>query len=336
MAVGRPGAAVSGRPRSGEGPTSDLASRITAGDRKAAARLISLIENGDEAAEAHLKAIVPHTGHAHIVGITGPAGSGKSTLVWRLVGEYRARGKRVGVVAVDPSSPFTGGAVLGDRVRMQDLALDRGVFIRSMASRGALGGLARATADVVKVLDAYGSDVVLIETVGAGQDEVDIARTAHTTVVVQVPGMGDEIQAIKAGILEIGDVFAVNKSDRVRADMAVSEIRMMIESGTREPSWVPPIVKTVATSGQGVGELADAVDRHIAHLKDSGELATRLAENAERELVEATRQRFIEEMRSAHGEEFERMVEDVTERRIDARSAARRLVEEFRDSEGSA
>jgi LAO/AO transport system kinase len=308
-----------------------LADRILQGDRVAAGRLITLVENDAPGVEDEIRAIIPHTGGAHIVGVTGSPGSGKSTLVGKLAREFRRRGRKVGVIAVDPTSPFTGGAVLGDRVRMQDLALDKGIFIRSMASRGALGGLATAAADAVKVLDAYGCDLVLVETVGTGQDEVDVARLAHTTVVVQVPGMGDEVQAIKAGILEIGDVFAVNKADRVRSDVAVSDLRTMLEMNTSPAAWTPPIVKTIATRGEGIAELADAVESHLAYLKSSGRLAEHTQETARLELLEAVRQRFTEELLASGGPAVDELVEQVAARRIDARSAARSLLKEFRE-----
>ncbi len=316
------------------GGGSSLAERVLGGDRRAVARLITLIENDAAGVEDELRRLVPHTGRAHVVGVTGSPGSGKSTLVGKLAREFRTRGLNVGVVAVDPTSPFTGGAVLGDRVRMQDLTSDRGVFIRSMASRGALGGLSVAASGAVKVLDAYGCQVVLVETVGAGQDEVDIARAAHTTVVVQVPGMGDEVQAIKAGILEIGDVFAVNKSDKTRADAMVSELRMMLEMSTRPAVWSPPIVKTVATTGSGVPELVDAIQSHLVHLNRSGEMATRLEESARRELLDAVRQQLTNELqRGLARAATDALVLALVERRIDARSAAMQLLAEFRRGE---
>lgn len=312
----------------------NLAERVLGGDRRAVARLITLIENDAVGIEEELRRLVPHTGRAHVVGVTGSPGSGKSTLVGKLAREFRTRGLSVGVVAVDPTSPFTGGAVLGDRVRMQDLTSDRGVFIRSMASRGALGGLSVATSSAVKVLDAYGCQIVLVETVGAGQDEVDIARTAYTTVVVQVPGMGDEVQAIKAGILEIGDVFAVNKSDKTRADAMVSELRMMLEMSTQPAAWSPPIVKTVATTGSGVSELADAIQSHLVHLNRSGEMAVRLEGNARRELLDAARKQLTDELQKGIARAAtDALVLGLVERRIDARSAAKQLLDEFRRGE---
>jgi LAO/AO transport system kinase len=315
----------------------NLAERVLCGDRRAAARLITLIENRAVGIEREMRRLVTYTGRAHIVGVTGSPGSGKSTLVGQLAREFRSRGQTVGVIAVDPTSPFTGGAVLGDRIRMRDVISDRGVFIRSMASRGALGGLSSAAADAAKVLDAYGCRVILVETVGAGQDEVDIAKTAHTTVVVQVPGMGDEVQAIKAGILEIGDVFAVNKSDRARADVMVSELRMMLGMATRPATWSPPIVKTVATTSSGVTELADAIQSHLAYLHSSGEMAKRLEENARRELLDAARQQLLEELEVGAGRlAADALVLALVERRIDARTAARELMNEFRSRSSTA
>jgi LAO/AO transport system kinase len=232
------------------------------GDLRAAGRLITMVENANPGAVAALKALYPHTGHAYVIGVTGPPGSGKSTLADRITGELRELGKTVGIVAVDPTSPFTGGAILGDRLRMQRHSLDEGVFIRSMASRGHLGGLSRATNDVVDVLDAMGEDYILIETVGVGQAEVDIMRTAHTTLVVAVPGLGDEIQAIKAGIMEIGDLFVVNKADREGAERTVLEIEMMLEHGQSDDGWRPKIFKTVASRGEGIEALTQGVLEH--------------------------------------------------------------------------
>jgi len=242
----------------------ELVEKALAGNRYALARLISLIEDNGTEARAALAALYPHTGQAHVVGVTGAPGTGKSTLVNELTKVLRAQGTTVGIVAVDPSSPFSGGALLGDRVRMRDLAGDRGVFIRSMATRGSLGGLARATSDVVKVLDAAGFSVVLVETVGAGQAEVDIARTAHTTVVVEAPGLGDEVQALKAGLLEIADVLVVNKADRPGAAQTARALEMVINrnavrGGADDNAWRPPILKTIALDGSGVPEVLEAI-----------------------------------------------------------------------------
>lgn len=240
----------------------ELIQRILKGDVRAAARLMTMIENGDAEARAALKSLYAHTGSAHIIGITGPPGSGKSTLVDRLTEELRKRDKTVGIVAVDPTSPFTGGAILADRIRMQSHSLDAGVFIRSMATRGHMGGLARATNEIVDVMDAAGKEVILIETVGVGQDEVEVVGTAHTCVVVSVPGLGDEVQTFKAGILEIGDLFVVNKADREGASRTATELEMMLHMAPAAAGWSPKVLKTVATTGEGVASLLDAIFEH--------------------------------------------------------------------------
>ena len=270
-----------------------IADRVLAGDVRAAARLMRDLDDGLPGARRVLQEIFPRTGRAYVVGLTGSPGSGKSSLTDRLVARYRAAGRKVGVVAVDPTSPFSGGAILGDRIRMQDHAVDPDVFIRSMATRGNLGGLSRATADVVAVMDAMGKDLVLVETVGVGQGEIEVAELAHTVVVVAVPGLGDDVQAIKAGVLEIADVFAVNKVDREGGDRTVLELQQMLElrrsTATRpvldaghrmrateawspqDPAfWEPPIVKTVAVRDEGVGDLAEAIERHRLHLDATG------------------------------------------------------------------
>jgi len=254
----------------------ELVSRAREGDARAVARLISWVEDDAPQLREVMAALAPYAGHAQVVGLTGSPGVGKSTSTNALVGELRKAGKRVGVLAVDPSSPFSGGALLGDRVRMQDHALDRDVYIRSMASRGHLGGLAWSTPQALRVLDAAGCDVVLVETVGVGQSEVEIAGQADTTLVLLAPGAGDGIQAAKAGILEIGDIFVVNKSDRDGADQLRRDLRSMIALGDRsEGAWRPPIVKTVAHRGDGMAELVEEIDRHYAWLGESGELERR-------------------------------------------------------------
>ena len=247
-----------------------------AGERRALARLLTMVENDEAASREIVREVYPLTGGAHLVGITGAPGSGKSTLVARLARHYRTRGLTVAVVAVDPSSPFSGGAILGDRIRMQGLSGDPGVFVRSMASRGQVGGLARGTRQVARVLDACGYARILIETVGAGQNDIDVVRTAHTTLVLQTPGMGDEIQAMKAGILEIADILVVNKADLDGAARTVALLEGMLALDARQSdsaAWVPPIVKTVAPSDQGTVELVDSIERHVTYLHHSGAMA---------------------------------------------------------------
>jgi LAO/AO transport system kinase len=275
----------------------DLVERARAGEARAVARLISLVEDESPLLREVMAALAPHTGHAQVIGITGSPGVGKSTSTNALVGELRKQEKRVGVLAVDPSSPFSGGALLGDRVRMQDHALDRDVYIRSMASRGHLGGLSWTTPQALRVLDAAGCDVILIETVGVGQSEVEIAGLADTTMVLLAPGMGDGIQAAKAGILEIGDVYVVNKADRDGADQVRRDLRAMLQLGERpEGAWRPPIVKTVAQKGEGLDEVVAEIDRHHAWLTASGELEKRRTRRARDEIeaiaVTALRKRW--------------------------------------------
>ena len=307
---------------------------VLSGDRRALARLLTQVENQTPAAEAALAALFPHTGRAHRIGVTGAPGTGKSSLVAELAKALRGRGETVGIVAVDPTSPFTGGAILGDRIRMRDLAGDPGVFIRSMASRGALGGLARTTADAVQALDAAGFARVIIETVGAGQAEVEIARTAQTVLVVEAPGLGDEVQGIKAGILEIADVLVVNKADLPGAEQALRALRASLEIGHSaarpgaEAGWTPPIVSTVAVQGQGLAELVEAVDRHRAFLRASGgdhaHEQARLANDLEARLRDALYRRLL--ARLAPGQ-FAQAVDKLLARELDPASATQQLLE---------
>ncbi|HEX6817247.1 MAG TPA: methylmalonyl Co-A mutase-associated GTPase MeaB [Ktedonobacterales bacterium] len=308
--------------------TGDLVERLRAGDRRALARVVSLIENGTPQARELLTKLHSYGGHAHIVGLTGSPGAGKSTLVTQLARELLRRGQRVGIVAVDPTSPFTGGAILGDRIRMQDLAGNPNLFIRSMASRGTLGGLAATTRDAVRALDAAGFDTIFIETVGAGQAEVEIVRAAQTVVVVTVPGMGDDIQAIKAGILEIADIFDVNKADRPGADQTAAELRMLLslDEHRKERAWRVPIVKTSAASGEGIAELADKLREHRIFLEESGQLASRGARQAQSEMLALLQQALLARIEATvTPDEWERLVGDVVERRADPYTVADQL-----------
>jgi LAO/AO transport system kinase len=328
---------------------------VLAGDRRALARLLTQIENGAPEAEAALAALFAHAGRAHLIGLTGPPGTGKSSLVNALARVYRQQGATVAIVAVDPSSPFTGGAILGDRIRMRDLAGDAGVFIRSMASRGSLGGLARSTLDVVRALDAAGFDKVLIETVGAGQTEVDIARAADSTVVVEAPGLGDEVQAIKAGLLETADVLVVNKSDlpgaaaslralRAALSLAMPAARRWVGNGhhalgagapaAAEPAvagWVPPILSTVAIEGRGAAELAAVLDQHRAYLERSGERVQRVRERLAHELEARLRDRLLAQLTQRLGAAaLDAAVERLLAHEIDPGAAARELADNIR------
>ncbi len=299
----------------------DLASAIVSGDARAIARGISLVENGGEEGPSLVREIFPRSGAAFLVGVTGAPGAGKSTLVDGLVSRWRRAGRTVGVIAVDPTSPFTGGAMLGDRVRMQAHAQDTGVFIRSMATRGHLGGLARATADAALVLDASGKDVVTIETVGVGQDEVEVARTADVSIVVLVPGMGDEVQALKAGVMEIADVFVVNKSDREGADRAVAEVESLLAlHAYPDTEWRPPIIRTEATSGRGVDELVSAVDRFRLQ---AAKLSSRRRARASTQLRSILIDRLMKQVESrVSGVEMEQLVDRIAGRTLDPYTAA--------------
>jgi LAO/AO transport system kinase len=304
-----------------------IAQGVMSGDRRSIARAITIIENNTAEAQKLIVSIYPHTGKAHIIGLTGPGGSGKSTLIEKIVREYRRKGKTVGVVAVDPTSPFTGGAFLGDRIRMQELSTDEGVFIRSMATRNFPGGIAKATKDAVRVLDASGRDVVIVETVGAGQSEVEIIKVAQTIVVIYAPGLGDEIQAIKAGLMEIADIFVVNKADRENADKAVTDIQAFLQLDNKEVAWKPPILKTKALTGEGVSQLIGKIEEHKRFLEK--ELGRRRSlGKAEAELVEAIKERvtdsIIDELKKEG--KLEELLKKIVERELDPTSAAEMLL----------
>src|SRR5256712_4576079 len=303
----------------------DIAQRVLEGDRRALTRILTWVENGYPEAREAVRSLLPYSGRAHIVGVTGPTGSGKSTLLGALAREYRNQGRSIGIVVIDPTSPFSHGAILGDRIRMQDLTSDPEVFIRSMATRGALGGLAAATNDVVTVLDACGKDVVLVETVGAGQDEVEIADTAHTTVVINVPGTGDDMQAIKAGILEIADILVVNKADRPRAEAVYKQLHIFTDL-QRNEGWQVPILKTVAHKEQGIAELIEEIDNHRDYLARSGRLDEMRRQRARRQLLAVAQTMLL--ARVLDGSEGEAVVDElvqaIAERRLDPHTAAER------------
>ncbi|MCL5982244.1 MAG: methylmalonyl Co-A mutase-associated GTPase MeaB [Firmicutes bacterium] len=301
---------------------------ILNGDRRMVARAISLIEDEDSEKEAILSAIYPYTGKAYCLGITGAPGAGKSSLVDRLLLLLRQQGLRVGVIAIDPTSPFTGGAILGDRIRMQEHALDRGVFIRSMGTRGSLGGLSRATKDVVQILDAFGKDVVIIETVGVGQSEVDIIKYADTTLVVLTPASGDSVQTIKAGIMEIADIFVVNKADIPGADRTVSEVSMMLDLGGRARPWRPPIVRTNTLDGNGVDELHQAVINHREYLAESGQMNKARKDRIRRDIIDLIEYKVKSTIwkQVSGSEEFESLVRKIMSRETDPYAAAAQIL----------
>jgi LAO/AO transport system kinase len=299
----------------------EIVERILNGDRRAVARLISMIENSDGLSTEAVSALYSHTGRAHIIGVTGPPGAGKSTLVDRLAKSYRQLNKKIGIIAIDPSSPFTGGAILGDRIRMSDLNTDPGVFIRSMGTRGHLGGLARATGDVIKVFDAFGMDKIIVETVGAGQSEIEIASHAHTTLLVEMPGLGDDIQTIKAGIMEIGDIFVVNKADRQGADR------------TENMPWTPPILRTIASTSQGITELRDSIESHYRFLLASGNLEKLNHKRVHDEFLTILRDGINERIlkKAIDNSGFEVILDDILKRKIDPYTAASKLIDDFQN-----
>ena len=305
---------------------SDRVQRLLEGDRRALTRVLTWVENGNSEGRQALRVLFPKAGRAHVIGVTGPTGSGKSTLVGALVRVLRERGKTIGIVAVDPTSPFSHGAILGDRIRMQDLTSDPGVFIRSMATRGALGGLAAATADIVTVFDAAGMDVVIVETVGAGQDEVEIADTAQTTVVVNIPGAGDDMQAIKAGILEIADVLVVNKADLPQAESVFKQLHIYTDL-QRQAGWDVPIIKTVAHKDEGAAELADAIEKHREYIKESGRLEEMTRQRAHRQLLAVAQASLLEGVLSGTGALVDELVGQIARREIDPRTAADKLID---------
>jgi LAO/AO transport system kinase len=305
--------------------------RIRSGEVRAVARAISAIENGTPDSVELLKALFPHSGNARVIGLTGAPGSGKSTLVDQLAREYRKQGSTVGIVAVDPTSPYTGGAILGDRIRMQAHHADTGIYIRSMATRGFLGGLARTTADVATALDASGKDVVLIETVGVGQDEIDIVRLADVTIVILVPGMGDDVQSIKAGIMEIADIFVINKSDRDGADRVEKEIRAMQSLAMRDDNWTPSIVRTVATEAKGVPELAAAIAEYEKYLDKQGLRLKKKISNWRERLVEMLRESLLQRVtrERLNDEELNKYALEVAEQRRDPYTLVDEIVASF-------
>ncbi|MBN1316294.1 MAG: methylmalonyl Co-A mutase-associated GTPase MeaB [Anaerolineales bacterium] len=339
----------------------ELADKVLSGNRRSLARLITLVENEKSSIRGELAALYPHTGKAHIIGVTGAAGSGKSTLVNEIAKQLRKEDRTVGIIAVDPTSPFSGGAVLGDRIRMRDLAGDDGIFIRSMASRGSLGGLARTTGEIVKILDAFGFDIVIVETVGAGQSEVEIAKTAHTTLVIQAPGMGDDIQAIKAGILEIADILIVNKADRPGAENTVRALQMMqrlskngstinrqqapfwryreeirLESINKKTtsnndiiSWEPPILQTNSIDGTGIVEVSASIHAHRSYLDETGLFRVREATRIGQQFEILLRDALVGDLlkRISVGK-LDKMLERVIAREIDPYSAVDELIDE--------
>ncbi len=304
--------------------------KVFSGDPRSVARAITLVEAGGPKAAALMREIFPRTGRATVIGITGSPGAGKSSLVDKLALHYKEQGLRVGIVCIDPSSPFSGGAILGDRIRMSTLGLDKNVFIRSMATRGNLGGLSRSTVDAVAILDAAGFDKIIVETVGVGQDEVEVVKTADVSIVVLVPGMGDDIQAIKAGIMEIGDVFVINKADREGVLRTQKELEALLSLAHRPDMWNPPIVPTVATESKGIEDLAAAIEKYVNYMAmaDGEAIATRKEAIAQWRLLELLRERLLADLLERNGtsKELERLSTEVAAKRVDPYSAVEELV----------
>jgi len=310
-------------------PTDDFIKKILAGEPRSVARAITRVENHSDEAAAIMKAVFPHTGKATIVGITGSPGAGKSSLVDKLALYYKESGSRVGIICIDPSSPFSGGAILGDRIRMSALGTDKNIFIRSMATRGNLGGLSRATVDAVAILDAAGFDKVIVETVGVGQDEVEIVKTADVSVVVLVPGMGDDIQAIKAGIMEIGDVFVINKADREGVLRTQKELEALLGLAHRPDMWNPPIVKTIATESRGIDDLAAAIESYWNFQKEEDTGRERRQAIARWRLLELLQERLLSDLLSQNGtsEKLDQLAADVADKKCDPYSAIDQLMQ---------
>ena len=313
----------------------DLVKGVLSQKRRYLARLISMIEDEDSQALEALSQLYKHTGKGHIIGVTGPPGSGKSSLVTKLTTEFRKRSKTIGIICVDPSSPFTGGALLGDRIRMQEHSLDDEVYVRSMGTRGHLGGLSRATSDAVRAIDAFGKEIIFVETVGTGQSEVEVIDVAHTVIVTDVPGSGDDIQAIKAGIMEIADIFVVNKSDLAGAEKKVTEIEAMLDIDPRERPWRPPVLLTNSRKGHGIPELVDTIIEHLKYLKESGDYQKKGLRQSRDELEELMKYKLTQELSlKLQGKpEYEEAIKLIAKRKKDPYTVAEQLITEFLFSE---